>query len=665
MSPQGKLPSIAEMLRLGMRHHEEGRLCEAEEQYEQILLLEPGHADALNFSGIIAHQRGQPGLASSLISQAIRKEPRVARYYFNFGLVMETTGALDEAIAHYRQATLLDPDMKFARFRLGNALSKQEKFSEAAVSYSQELRVNPESHETINNLGSALEKLGRLQQAIVCFEKAISLQPSYAEAHNNLGVTYDELWRLDDAATSFRRAILYQPAFADAYSNLGNTLTRRYESEEAIEHCKKAIELEPSYAAAHFHLGNVYRQLGLFSDAVNSYQHAIYLTTDNGAIYSSLGETFKDQGRLKQAAESFEKAIAAKPVFAPAYSNLLYFYAFTRYVSPEEERVVAQGWEKHMLTCSERVAARERARPGSRAFPIRPRGGRKLRLGILIAELGFPGVCDFLDPLLDELDRGRFELTMFPTFLARAQAARDFAHRNGDGFVPLDQRIPAAEAAELIRSERIDVLLETTGHTYNNRLDIVAHRAAPVQCSYVGYWSTTGLTEMDWFITGTGVGPYIDAHFTERLWKLPRQAFCYKGDPKLRDDVWSPDVEGTVWLGSFNNNAKIREETLALWAKVLHAVPEARLLFEDRQLRDAETQQRLGSTLLSFGVDASRFRFIPHIDGHERHMSLFPRLDIALDVIPFNSVTTAFDSLWMGVPLVTIVGSWLGGTIAG
>jgi protein O-GlcNAc transferase len=551
--------------------------------------------------------------------------------------------------------------MKLVHFQQGNALMAQGRYSEAAASYSQELQVSPESAETINNLGSALQKQGKPAQAIVCYQKAIALNPFYAEAHNNLGVTYNSLGMLEKAIASFHQAIIHNPASADAYSNLANTLTGQGDFNQAVQHCNRAIILQPGHAAAYLHMGNAYRGLGLFSEAVASYQRALSLHPGHGGTYSNLAETFKDQGKLKQAAECFKRAIAVRPIYPPAYSNLLYFYAFTRYVSPAEERTAAQGWETCLLTEEERRAAR------GRTFSHQPREGRRLRLGILTAELGNHAVAEFLEPFLLHLDRSRFSLTMFPTVLKvgdRARRFRDIFDRNCDNFLPVNE-MPAAQAAGLIRSNQIDVLIETSGHTYDNRLDIIAHRAAPVQCSYIGYFSTTGLTEMDYFLTGTGVGSEIEPHFTEKLWRLPRLSFCYHGDPALAEGGWAPDPDGTIWLGSFNNNAKIREETLGLWARVLRALPEAKLLFEDRHPQDEETHQRIVSMLLSLGVEERRISFIPYIGGHERHMKLYDRLDIALDTIPFNSVTTAFDALWMGVPLITIAGAWMGGMLAG
>jgi protein O-GlcNAc transferase len=536
---------------------------------------------------------------------------------------------------------------------------KQHKFAEAIASYSQELKINPESAETIHNLGSALQKLGRFEQAAVCYLKALSFNPLYAEAYNNLGITYDSLGLVEKAIASYQQALALDPTSADGHSNLANALTAQGEFSQAVEHCQTAILLQPEHVTAHLHLGNAHRGLGLFSDATASYQHALALSPGNGGIYNNLAETLKDEGKLEEAAETFERAIAARQTYLPAYSNLLYFYAFTRHVSPAEERRAAEAWETHSLTEEEWRAAHQRA------FPVEPRKGRRLRLGILTAELGHHAVAEFLEPFLTHLDRNRVALTVFPTILRTGERTRRFQeifNRNTDAYVPL-HGMPAAQAAELIRSKQIDVLIETSGHTYDNRLDVIAHRAAPVQCSYIGYWSTTGLTEMDWFITGTGFDSSIESHFTESLWRLPRLSFCYQGDHALAQ-TWEPDPEGTVWIGSFNNNAKIREETLRLWAHVLHAIPEAKLLFEDRHAEDGETHRRLISVLRALGIEERRLQFIPYVGGHQRHMELYNRLDIALDTIPFNSVTTAFDALWMGVPLITLAGDWMGGMLA-
>jgi predicted O-linked N-acetylglucosamine transferase (SPINDLY family) len=187
-----------------------------------------------------------------------------------------------------------------------------------------------------------------------------------------------------------------------------------------------------------------------------------------------------------------------------------------------------------------------------------------------------------------------------------------------------------------------------------------------VQCSYIGYWSTTGLTEMDWYITDDGYSRGCDSHFSEGLWRLPHVAHCYKGDESLPTSAWESDPTGTIWLGSFNRYEKIRRETLRLWAKVLHAMPNANLVMVDHLRQETETQQRILAALADCGIDAHRVVFLPPVPGGDfsGYMALYDRLDIALDTIPFNSGTTAFDALWMGVPLVALEGDRICGRMA-
>ena len=185
-----------------------------------------------------------------------------------------------------------------------------------------------------------------------------------------------------------------------------------------------------------------------------------------------------------------------------------------------------------------------------------------------------------------------------------------------------------------------------------------------MQCTYLGYWSTTGLTEMDWAFVNPDFPPALDAHFTEQLWRMPRHTHCYLGRATAPRKPMAAGSRGRPAPRVFQPVGKIREQTLALWAKVLHALPQARLLLEDSAACEQQTHQRILATLAAQGIAAQRVCFIPHLPGHQRHMALYHRLDIALDTIPFNSGTTAFDALWMGVPLVAIEGGWSGARIA-
>lgn len=554
-----------------------------------------------------------------------------------------------------------------AHLERGNRLLIRGDVRGAAVSLSAAIALRPDAADPISNLGVALARMGELERAVVCYRQAIAMEPEHAAAHSNLGESLAALGRAAEARGVLERAVELNPQLADAWVNLSATLVTLGDYERAMAATEKALELRPADVNALLNLGNAMKHQGRLAEAAEVYRSALAIAPRDPRPANNLGETLRDQGDVRAAARAYQRALASDPKNAAAYSNLLYLHAFTRNISPAAELALARGFERTMLTAREREdAARAGLRDGGafRAEPLVNAAGkrRRLRLGIVSAELGTHAVAEFLEPFLAGLDRERFHLTLFPVqgrHCERAARIRALA----DGYVPLTG-LPDAAAVELIRRRGIDVLIDTSGHTLGNRLGIFARRAAPVQATWIGYWSTTGLTEMDYFLADQDPPEEIEAHFAEKLWRLPRLGTCYRGDEALAIE-WKPDPEGTVWLGSFNKLAKVREQTCTLWAAALRALPEAKLLLEDRGTHERETQARIRRGLIAHGVRPERVEFIPYVPGHERHMRNYNRLDVALDTVPFNGGTTTFDALWMGVPLVTVEGSTMGARISG
>jgi len=641
-------------------HYQSDRLREAAEIYERVLRLNPEQAEASCFLGLIAHRQGHDKLALELIARAIAEDPSQSNFYLNLGVVLGSGDDIDRVIASYRKAIELDPGSMLAHANLGNALIKKKLFPEAAASLAKALELSPKDYETINSLGVALAGMGLLEQSIVCYRKALTLCPDNVEALTNLGMPLMRLGFREEAIASYKRALEVDPRFYAAHNNLGLALNAVGQREAAAKSCETARELQPDDLDVNLNLGGVYLSQGRLTEGAECFRRIVELDPMNAAAYAKLGEAYMEMGRLKEARDSFEKAIEVSPDHVAAYSNMLFFHASMRDITPEAERTLAEGWEKCALSEEERLAASTRRPRMGGAFAARPRLGRRLRIGVVTAELGSHSVAEFLEPFIEHLDKQRFHLTFFPT-LAWSGARTERMIALGDGLVSL-VGVPHDKAANRIRAEQIDILMDTTGHTANCHLGIFAHRAAPVQLTYIGYWSTTGLAEMDWILADPYFPSYCDEHFTEGVWRLPRLASCYHGDSSLPDSRWEPG--NTIYLGSFNRYHKIREQTLTLWARVLQALPEAKLLLEDRRTHETETHRRILMNLATHGVAEDRVEFVPPIFDHEQHMILYGRLDVALDTIPFNSGTTGFDALWMGVPLVALEGNWSGGRIA-
>ncbi len=601
---------------------------------------------------------GQPTLRAAGGSKAVP----ASAVEIAAGVACKQRGRVREAIAHFRRAAALEPTEYAAHFELGSALAQTGSYEDAARSLTHAIQLRPDAAEAISNLGAVFRAVGNHGRAVTCLQRALAVQPGYAPALSNLGSSLLALGRQSEAVAALAEAVRNDPALADAHINLSGALVAAGRYAEAIEHCERALALKPEDADALLNLGNAYKERGQLSLAETTYARAIAASPGDARPLLNLGDTLRDHGRVAEAGDAYRQALGVGGEPAAVYSNMLYLHAFAHDLPQDEELELARGWEAAILPTEERELARQAAGRSGGVFRACSLEDRKLRLGIVSAELGSHAVAEFLQPLLQSLDRERFHVTLFPT-ARRSDARAEHLLSLADASFPLCD-VSDAAATALIRREQIDVLMDTSGHTAGNRLGVFARRAAPVQCTYIGYWGTTGLTEMDWFVSDPDAPVASEAGFSEGLWRLPRIAVCYRGDDSLACDQWEPDASGTVWMGSFNKYAKVREETLELWAGVLHAVPEAKLLLEDRGTHDGDSQERILGRLAARGIATERVEFIPYVAGHERHMLLYNRLDIALDTVPFNSGTTAFDALWMGVPLVALDGDWIGGRMS-
>ena len=217
-----------------------------------------------------------------------------------------------------------------------------------------------------------------------------------------------------------------------------------------------------------------------------------------------------------------------------------------------------------------------------------------------------------------------------------------------------------AKVLDQIEADGIDVLIDLSGHTAHNRLGVFARRAAPVQAYYLGYFASTGLTEMDYWIGDEMLLPgETDSHFSEQVWRLPRVSWSYDGRADAPIPSWRPSPDGTVWVGSFSNLGKLSPPTLALWAKVLHALPQGKLLLKTPAFADPSSRKRILDAMTGHGIlpDRIELQDSSATAGWAEHMAYYDRLDIALDPVgTMGGVTTTCDALWMAVPVITLQG---------
>jgi len=465
-------------------------------------------------------------------------------------------------------------------------------------------------------LGTVLHRLGK--EALPALKKSVKLLPNDAEAYFNLGVTQGELGQLDSAAKSYQRAVAIKPDFIEAHNNLGQTLFDLGQFGASVEACHHALKIKPDYAGALHNLGQALRALGQLDDAINCYR----------------------------------KALDFRPNFVDPHSGILFLNSFHAAQDPMEYLAFAKTWEKTCLSAQDRQAARQKQ------FQRSPLNGRRLKIGYMSGDYRQHAVSYFVEQLFTQHDQARVELFAYST-----QNTQDaITHRLRalvEHWVPLSG-FSDSEVQHRVEADKIDVLVDLSGHTEHNRLGVFARRAAPVQVHYLGFMASTGLTEMDYWI-GDDIltPPETDHHFSEKVWRLPRVWVSYEGKVGAPTPNWMPNQNGSICLGSFNNLGKLTPETLKLWAEALHALPEGKLLLKTKELADSANRQRVLDTMARHGISPERIELQDRnvtANWHE-HMAYYDHLDIALDPVGGTSGgTTTCDALWMGVPVITLEG---------
>lgn len=503
--------------------------------------------------------------------------------------------------------------------------------------------------EQIVAAARAALRRGDLLTAKMAAEEAVRVGPKSFEAAAVMGEVLLAGGRAADAESVLRRAVGLRPASAEAKLQLGLALISVRKPAEAEVELRRACALKPTLGAAHAALAKVEHTQKRLDAAIEAAGRAVALDPADQRSLVFLGGCLIDAGRIDEAVSTLRKAVAI-PEFNPlAVSNLLMALNYQEgdplAVKAEHERLM-----DGILAKMGRLGA---AAP---PFANTPEPDRRLTVCFLSPDFHNHVCARFMEPLIERLDRSRFRVVCYADvgkpdevtarFKGWADLWRDV--RGGAGW----------KVAEAARADGIDIMIDCAGHTGANRLDIPAWRAAPVQCTWLGYPNTTGLRTMDWRIVDGESDPAgSEAHCTERLLRLERCAWCYRPPAKTPEPGGSPAaMNGFVTFGSFNNLSKVTPRVLAAWGEILRRRPEARLVLKNRWLESRQVSERVLGELTSAGARPEQVRVLEYTPSAE-YLRPYESIDVQLDPFPYNGTTTTCESLWMGVPVLTVEGT--------
>lgn len=563
---------------------------------------------------------------AEIVARVAEATSRGAEVLCELGVLLRALGKLEASASCYHQAMTRAPHMPAARTGLAAALTDlaglTEPRAEKIQLYEQALSLHPTNVEALYNLGVAWMEERRLERAAFLFEIASHFDPGHAEALNNLGVLHKDMTSAERAAEYYLAALRARPSFPEALNNLAVVYTSQGRARDAALLFEEALRLDAGYAQAHNNLGVQQMDLGAVPDALASFERCLDCLSDDRCA---------------------------------GHNRLLAL----NYLRSGDDPLVSDAHRAWAKSFSERCPPLPSLTPDE-AVRRASDAQRPIVVGYLSPDLFTHSVSYFIEAPLRFHDPARARVIVYSCVLRPDETTwrlRRMVESGGHVFRDVGH-LREDDLAHQVRADEVDILVELAGHMANNRLGCVARCPAPVQVTWMGYPTSTGLAAVDFRFTDARCDPPAPSKGPpEELVRLPGTFLCYTPPPGPPDVSRLPALDrGFVTFGSFNSLAKVTPEVLHVWSRILRAIPDARLLLKRRPFACEATRRRMMSNLASQGFDPERVILAPPRLDVRDHLTAYAEVDVSLDPWPYTGVTTTCESLLMGAPVITLRG---------
>jgi predicted O-linked N-acetylglucosamine transferase (SPINDLY family) len=656
---------VTESLQTALRLHQAGDYAEAGRIYREILREYPDHADALQLLGLIEHQAGRHAAAAELIGRAVALAPGAAVLHNNLGEALRSLGRLDEAAACYAKAVALDPAFADAHYNLGVVAGERGETEAATAHYRQALALRSDHAAALNNLGYALAGKGELEEAETCLRRAIACRPGFAEAHNNLGTLLMGQSRQAEARREFEQALSCKPGFALALANLGALAQEEGRPEEALEYYRKAREAAPDMAGTWVSSGMVLAEQGRWREAREAFAHALKIRPSDavrilhGCVLPPIAESKAQMLEARRRYADCLRELSERPVSIrdpAAEVNAVPFYlAYQGLNDRELQRSLARLYQRACPSLEYRAPHCDS--PGTAA-----RGGR-IRIGFVSRVIGRQSVARVLmSGLISRLSRERFDVSVY-----------SFPHGRNDDIAQMQAcadrvvMLPPvlAAARERLVAERLDVLCHVDIGMEPLTYFLAFARLAPVQFATWLHPVTTGIRNVDYFLSSSLIEPErAEAHYSEQLVQLATLPTWYerpKTPAPLKPRAELGLNEAKTQYVCPQSPFKIHPDFDALLAAILRADPNGEVVLLEGRLR--EWARSLLARIRAGAPDvAARLRCIPTLPPADFE-HLLASADVLLDPLHWSGGITTLDALAFGTPVVTLPSAMMRGRV--
>nr|CAD1838623.1 unnamed protein product [Ananas comosus var. bracteatus] len=649
----------------GVIYKDEGHLLEAAESYQKALKADPSYKPAAECLAIVLTDLGTSLKLAGNTEEGIQKycealkiDSHYAPAYYNLGVVYSEMMQYDLALSCYEKAALERPLYAEAYCNMGVIYKNRGDLEAAIACYERCLTVSPNFEIAKNNMAIALTDLGTkvklegdINQGVAYYKKALFYNWHYADAMYNLGVAYGEMLKFEMAIVFYELALHFNPHCAEACNNLGVIYKDRDNLDKAVECYQMALSIKPNFSQSLNNLGVVYTVQGKMDAAASMIEKAIAANPTYAEAYNNLGVLYRDAGNITLAIEAYEKCLQIDPDSRNAGQNRLLAMNYIDEGSDDKLFEAHREWGRRFMKLYPRFTSWDNEKDMDRPLVV----------GYISPDYFTHSVSYFIEAPLSHHDYSNYKVVVYSAVVkadAKTLKFKDRVLKKGGLWRDI-YGVDEKKVASMVREDKVDILVELTGHTANNKLGTMACRPAPIQVTWIGYPNTTGLPTIDYRITDSFADPpNAKQKHIEELVRLPECFLCYTPSPEAGQVCPTPALSnGFITFGSFNNLAKITPKVLQVWARILCAVPNSRLVVKCKPFCCDSVRQRFLTILEQLGLEPLRVDLLPLILLNHDHMQAYSLMDISLDTFPYAGTTTTCESLFMGVPCVTMAGS--------
>jgi predicted O-linked N-acetylglucosamine transferase (SPINDLY family) len=631
------------LIQAGLAHHEAGRLDEAEAIYRAVLGGAPDNVDGLHLLGLVHLARGDATGAVDLISRAAAAAPTLAPLQASLGDALLAAGRDDDAAQAFERALAALPDNVGAAINLASLRLKARRFDEAIALAHRAAALAPDHAPAQASLGAALAAAGREGEALVSLDAALALDPAYDAARSARAQVLGALGRDEEAEAEHRRLVAADPKAPDRLANFGIALMARQRNAEAEELFRRALFRDPDFPEALNALGLIRKAARANDEATALFRRALAARPGYADALNNLGHLLVEQNRLEEGTRLLEQAVERAPNNMTAWGNFIQALDTAESLDDRRHLAARRALDKQLLARA----------PLRKAWTVTPDPERRLRIGYVSTDFHSNSAGLLVLPIVTNHAKDKVEVYCYSDsrlddpITARFRGAAD-VWREIAGMS--DRAVD-----ELIVEDRIDVLVDLSGYT-TARFAALARKPAPVLLSGWGFGHGMGLSAYDGLLLDPVVAPpEIAGDFPDPIVHLPIW-LCYV-PPVYAPDQGVPPMRrrGYPTFGCFNRVAKIQQASYDCFAGILRAEPRARLLFKDGTAGDPAVQAEVRAKIGRSGGDGERVDFLG-ATPHREHLAAIADVDVMLNPFPYGGGMSAVECLWMGVPIVALLG---------